>query len=90
VRESHCQITRVAGDFVVEQGLLEDLHAAFPVDVEPAAGEEAHDGVSVEVVDPSLAADLAHQGVNPGEACYPVLSAVKSRFCLRSIGGVLA
>ena len=53
---------------MIDQPLFEHLRAALPADVAPAAGQEAGDGVAAEVVDPALEAELAHQGVDPGEA----------------------
>lgn len=45
-------ITRVAGDFVVDEPFFEDFGATLPVDVAAAAGEEAGDGVATKMVYP--------------------------------------
>ena len=52
------------------------LHALLPADEEVPARQEAGDGVSGQVVDPALAAQLGHDGVNervPGAALRPRL-----------------
>lgn len=45
-------ISRVAGDFVVDEPFFEDFGATLPVDVAAAAGEEAGDGVPTKMVYP--------------------------------------
>ncbi len=82
--ESHARqplpVAAVARDLVVDEPLLEDLRAALPVDVAAAAREEAGDGVAAEVVDPAFLLELAHQGVDPGEARAAVFPALEPAF----------
>lgn len=44
------------------------LHAVLPADEEVSAGEEAGHGVARQVVDPALAPQLGHDGINEGVA----------------------
>lgn len=62
---------------MVDQPLLEDLCAALPVNVATAASQEAGYGVPAEMVYPSFLAQLAHQGVDPGEAGLAPFPAVE-------------
>lgn len=83
-------ITAVTGDFVVNEPLFEDFGATLPVDVAAAAGEEAGDGVATEVVYPPFLSELAHQGVDPGEACSSPFPAIEPGFGFRAIDVVFA
>ena len=75
-------IADIARGFVVNQPLLEHLRAALPIDVAPAAREETGNGVPAEVVDPAFVLELAHQRVDPGEACAAFAPALEVDFGL--------
>lgn len=83
-------VANVAGGLVVEEELLKDLCAALPVDVAAAAGEEAGDAVAAEVVDPAVVAELAHEGVDPGEAGCAGLPAAEPGLGLVAVDVVVA
>ena len=81
-------VAAVAGDLVVEEPLLEDRGPALPVDVAAAAGQETGHGVAAQVVDPAFEAQLAHQGVDPGEAGASVFPALEPGFVQGGADGV--
>lgn len=54
----------VDGPICVEQPLFKDLRTFFPADPEIAAGEEAGNGVSGEMMQPSGVLELSHAGVD--------------------------
>lgn len=75
---------------MVDEPLFKDFAAALPVDVAAAAGEEAGDAVAAEVMDPAVVAELAHEGVDPGEASDAGLPALEPYFCLLVVDVVVA
>jgi hypothetical protein len=81
-------VARIARGLVVEQPGGEDVGAALPVDVAAAARQEARDGVARQVVQPAVAAQLAHGGVDPREARAAVRPARQPRFGQRLVDGV--
>ena len=82
-------VTAVAGDFVVDEPFFEYFGATLPIDVAAAAGEEAGDGVATEMVYPPFLSELAHQGVDPGEACLAPLPAIEPDFGFGAIDVVV-
>ena len=81
-------VPRVARHLVVQQPLGEDLGPALPVDVAAAARQEAGHGVTAQVVHPAFVPQLAHQGVDPGEARAAVLPAPEPGFVQGGADGV--
>lgn len=75
---------------MVDEPFLEDFSPALPVDVATPAREEAGDGVSAEVMDPAFLAELAHQGVDPGESGTAVFPALEPFFRERGIDDVVS
>lgn len=75
---------------MVDEPLLEDFAAALPVNITAAAGEEAGDAVAAEVMDPAVVAELAHEGVDPGEAGDAGLPAPEPCLCLLVVDVVVA
>lgn len=83
-------VTGVAGDFVVDEPFFKDFGATLPVNVAAATGEEAGDGVATEMVYPPFQSELAHQGVDPREACPAPFPAIKPGVRLGAIDLVVA
>lgn len=61
-------IPNVAGCFMINEKLLEDLCSTFPGDVSSTTGQEAGDRMAGQMVDPAFLPKLSHDGVDPGEA----------------------
>ena len=73
---------------MIDEPFFKDFGPAFPVDVAAAAGEETGDGVAAEVVDPAFLPELAHYGVDPGEAGAAEFPSLEPGFCLLRVDGV--
>ena len=83
-------VPTVACNFMIDQPLLKYLGATFPMDVASPAREEAGDGMTTEMVDPSLQPQLPHEGVDPGEACDSELPAAEICLCFLIIDDVIS
>lgn len=75
---------------MINEPFGEDVRAAFPIDVAAPAREEAGHGVAAQVVDPAFVAELAHEGVDPGEACLAEFPALEPFFGEGGVDGVAA
>lgn len=82
-------ITAIAGDFVIDEPFFKHFGTPFPIDVAPAPGEEACDSVATEMVYPPFLSELAHQGVDPGEACLAPFPAIEPGLGFRAIDMVV-
>lgn len=73
---------------MVDEPFFKNLGPALPVDVAATARQETCHGVPAEMVDPAFEPQLAHQGVDPGEACAALFPALEPGFCLLGVDGV--
>lgn len=73
---------------MVDQPFFKHLGPALPVDVAAAARQETGHGVPAQVVDPAFAAQLPHQGVDPGKARAAVFPAAEPGFRGAGVDGV--
>ena len=73
---------------MVEEPLGENFSAALPGNVCATPGQETGDCVAAKVMDPAFGCELAHEGIDEGEACLPVLPALEPRFGQRGVNGI--
>ena len=83
-------ITAIATHFMVEEPFFEYFGATLPIDVAAATGEKACDSVATEMVYPPFFSELAHQGVDPGEACLAPFPAIEPGFGFRAVDVVVS